>query len=409
MNMDTGGWMVLILAGATTLVRAGQLLGAMGLVRAKNVASTGFRILMDLCISALCFWAVGAAILFQVRNPVLGVRLEYLLGMGELPADWLRMLAAVLIATGIVSPAVAERSKLVVPLAAAALLATLLVPLLLHWTTRGWLSQLGLIDTAGAAAVQLAGGACAATAAFFVGPRQNKYNRDGSSNMIPGHNIPLMLLGTMLILIGWIAYVAMMAFPAAGPVAGAARGAHIPANVLVAAAAAGLLSLVVARIRYGKADVLLSCAGILGGLVSITAAAGTVRSPAAFVIGAVAGILVPWMLVSLDLRVKLDDPGGVVAIHGVGAIWALLAAGIFRYASLEQWLWGLAIQALAIGAVLSLVVACTAGLMLALHATTGLRAADAEEYDGLDLAEHDINAHPDFQQTMIKSYHLREA
>jgi Amt family ammonium transporter len=134
-----------------------------------------------------------------------------------------------------------------------------------------------------------------------------------------------------------------------------------------------------------------------------------VRSPAAFVIGAVAGILVPWMLIRFDLRLRLDDPAGVVAIHGAGGAWALLAAGIFRYASLQQWLIGLAVQALAIGAVLSLVIACTAGLMLLLHATTGLRAAEADEYDGLDLAEHDINAHPDFQQTMIKSYHLREA
>ncbi|HWP40097.1 MAG TPA: hypothetical protein VNL70_04175 [Tepidisphaeraceae bacterium] len=408
--MDTGGWIVMILAGAAMLVRAGQLLVAMGLVRAKNAASTGFRSLADVCIVTLCFWAVGAAILFQVHNPVLGIRLEYLLGMGDLPADWVRMLVAVLIATGIICPAVAERSRFLVPLAAAALLAALLVPLLLHWTTRGWLSQIGLIDAAGAAAIHLAGGACAGAAAYLVGPRQNKYNRDGSSNMIPGHNIPLTLLATILMLIGWIAYVAMMTLPAAAGLAGgAAQSVSVPANVLVAAAAGGLLSLVIARIRYGKADVLLSCAGILGGLVSITAAAGTVRSPAAFVIGAVAGILVPWMLINFDLRLRLDDPAGVVAIHGAGGVWALLAAGIFRYASLQQWLIGLAIQALAIGAVLSLVIACTAGLMLLLHATTGLRAAEADEYDGLDLAEHDINAHPDFQQTMIKSYHLREA
>jgi Amt family ammonium transporter len=148
-------------------------------------------------------------------------------------------------------------------------------------------------------------------------------------------------------------------------------------------------------------------AGVLAGLVSITAV-GNIGTPAAFLIGLIAGIVVPWATIFLDTQFKIDDPGGVIAIHGIGAIWALLAAAIFSPLAWSQRFHVLAVQVVGVIVVIALSAIVTAIVMLVLKATTGLRAKESEEFEGLDLAEHDINAHPDFQQTTIKSYHLRE-
>lgn len=392
-------WVVVLAAGAL-LVRAGQMLGAMGLARAKNVASAGFRSLADLCIATLAFWAIGSAILFQLNNQVIGIRADYLIGWNGLSREWFSMLAVVLIATGTIGPAISERSRLPVPLALGALLAGVLVPLVLFWTRFGWLDELEFIDHAGASAIHLVPALCAAITAVFVGARDGKYNRDGSSNMIPGHSVPMILMSVMLMLVGWVPYMYCVE-RALGPDAGA--------NALIAAAAAGAASLVIAWVRFGKADILLTCGGILGGLVAITSAADGVGPPGAFLIGAIAGIIIPWITVFIDMRLKIDDPGGVIAIHGAGAIWGLIAAGLLAPAPIAQRFKLIGIQLLGIFVITVTTIFLAAIVVFALKVFMPLRSKEADEYDGLDLAEHDINAHPDFQQTMIKSYHLREA
>src|SRR5262249_23105685 len=150
--------------------------------------------------------------------------------------------------------------------------------------------------------------------AMVVGAREGKYNRDGSSNMIPGHSIPMILASIMLMLIGWSPYM-ISAAPALVPSA-------TVANVLISAAAGGLTSMAISQLRFGKADILLTISGILAGLVAITAVSSRVGSAAALLIGLIAGLIVPWMMVMIDLSLKIDDPAGVIAIHGVGGLWA---------------------------------------------------------------------------------------
>lgn len=396
--MDSA-WVVVLAAGAL-LVRAGQMVGAMGLARAKNVASAGFRSLADLCVCTLVFWVIGSAILFQVNNGLFGFRLGYLIGWGGLDERWFAALSVILIATGIVAPVLAERSRLIVPLAIGALLAGVLVPMVFFWTKRGWLEYFGYVDRAGASAIHLVPSLCAAIAAVLVGPREGKYNRDGSSNMIPGHSVLMILISLMLMIAGWVPYMIC---------ASDGASTNVAANVLISAAAGGLMSLVIAWLRFGKADVLLMCSGLLGGLVAITAAADRTGTPGAFVIGAVAGVIVPWATVMLDLRLKIDDPAGVVAAHGVGAVWGLLAATVFATPTVGLFLKALLMAFIGIFVISITTITMAGGLMIALKIFMPIRAKEADEYDGLDLAEHDINAHPDFQQTMIKSYHLREA
>lgn len=391
-------WLVLLGVGAL-LVRLGQALGAMGMSRAKNVASAGFRSLADLCIATLCFWAIGSAILFHPTNPVLAVATDYLALWNGHPKAFFTYLAMTLIATGIIAPAVAERSKLRVPLMLGALVAGLIVPIIGHWTWFGWLDRLGFIDVGGAAPIHLAPAICAAIGALLVGPREAKFNRDGSSNMIPGHSVPMVLTSVMLMLIGWVPYI----------LAGNVKDlGHAAGNIFVAAAAGGATATIVGQFRFGKADVLLACSGIVGGLVAITAGGDAINSPSAFLVGVLAGLVIPWLTVVIDLRFRIDDPGGVIAVHGGGAVLGLLATGMLAPGSIALRFQHLGIQTLGMGSAILLTAPLATALMIVLRAG-GVRSKDADEYDGLDLAEHDVNAHPDFQQTMIKSYHLREA
>jgi len=279
-----------------------------------------------------------------------------------------------------------------------------------HWAWFGWLQNLGFIDVGGAAVLHMTGGVCAAVGVVFVGPRAGKYNRDGSANGIPGHSVPLVVLGVTLMVAAWVPYVAGASLRnGAGRLDEDAVVAMAAFNVLVAGASGGAAALVLGRLRYGKPDVFLTSSGALGGLVAISASAPVVGSLAAAVIGALAGVIVPTATVWLDLRWHLDDPSGGVAIHGVGGLWGTLAAGVFAPVGWAERFGRIAHQITGILVIL-VTVAVVSGLVFAgMKAVVGLRSKEADEYDGLDLAEHDINAYPDFQQTMIKSYHLREA
>ena len=396
---------IALLGTAVLLMRVGQVLYATGMCRSKNAAGTATRVVADLCVSVLLFWAVGAAVLGQRSNGVFGVDTKLLLGASGGTAETFFYAAVVLVATGAVGGTLAERSKFLPACAASALLAGLVVPVASNWAWGGWLARWGFRDVAGASSVHLAAGVCAAAGAALVGPRTGKYNRDGSANMIPGHNIPLAAAGVLAMLAAWVPYVLGCALLHGG----AGDNFATPMNVLLAAAAGGAVSIGIAQVRYGKPDVVLSMGGVLAGLVSITAAGGTVGTGAAVLIGGVAGVLVPTAMIALDLLVHLDDPTGGVSIHGVGGLWGVLAAGIFAPVGFADRLKLLGVQAVGAVAVVLLAGVLSVALFAALRATVGLRLREADEYDGLDLAEHDIGAYPDFQQTTIKSYHLREA
>jgi Amt family ammonium transporter len=269
----------------------------------------------------------------------------------------------------------------------------------------------GYFDLAGASTLHVAAGVFAAVAAAIVGPRNGKFNRDGSSAIMPGHNLPLLSVGALLMFVGWAPYIAgaSLAHLRIAPgteVIYAAPGAF---NALLAGAAAGLASLLYSQLRYGKPDIMLVVTGLLGGLVSVSAGATAMPAWAAVSIGAVAGVIVPLAAVTIDLRGRLDDPGGIIAIHAVGGALGTLAVAFVLPVTpapsrFQQF--GIQLLGLLSIALFSAVVALL--LFLMLKKTVGIRSKEADEFDGLDLAEHDIGAYPDFQQTTIKSYHLRE-
>lgn len=403
---------LVLLAAVALLVRVGQALYAAGLSRSKNAAAAVMRAVTDFCVAALAYWAVGASILFQEHNRVFGFEVDLLPGgSGAGGAGFLFFLPLVLIATGAVSGAVAERCRFFPLCVVSAVMAGLVVPAAGNWVWSGWLQPLRFTDHAGASVFHVSAGVCAAVGALLVGPRAGKYNRDGSTNMIPGHNLPLAAIGVLLMAVGWVGYIAGREAVGMGADPAAVRAAVSAAvSAFLAAAAGGLTAVVVARLRYGKSDVLLALLGVLGGLVAVTAGGGAFTSNRAVVVGAVAGLLVPASAVFLDLFLRLDDPAGTVAVHGVGGAWGVLAAGLFQFpAPAGEYFKHLGVQVLGLVAIAVLAAIVTGTTWLLLRAMAGLRASEADEYDGLDLAEHDIGAYPDFQQTMIKSYHLREA
>jgi Amt family ammonium transporter len=212
----------------------------------------------------------------------------------------------------------------------------------------------------------------------------------------------------LLILAGWLPSVmgsALLRELGSGAAAVAAAGI----NALLASAAGGIGAAIIVKMRYSRVDLTALCAGLLGGAVAMTAGCGTITPWEAAVLGVVAGMLTPVASQWLDFKCHIDDAVGVIAPHGVGAIVAILGAGVFSQKEIAGRLAAMGVQCLGLGCVAVATVALSWMVYAALRRVSDLRVSEGDEFDGLDLAQHDVNAYPDFQQTMIKSYHMREA
>jgi Amt family ammonium transporter len=376
-----------MLGVAAILLRIGYALYLAGISRSKNTVATLFRAIVEIAIGILAYAAIGAAIRGSWRE------IAHPMGSTAL------FLAAVyLIGPAIVSGATIERCKSNIGIASAVLMPGILTPLtwrLLQWN---WLVNHGFVDEAGATFIHFSAALVALIAVAAVGPRMGKYNRDGSTNAIPGHNLPLTTGGAMLILAMWIPYVAGFA----------SNWADAAFNAVLAGAAGVVAAFIYCSIRYGRQDVFLVYAGMLGGLVSITAGADLLNPVRAVLAGAVAGIIVPYAVVKLDMIWKIDDPAAGIAIHGLGGLWSAIAVAMLARGDWSRRLGRLGAAAAALAIVAALALAASALVFFLLRATVGVRPREADEFDGLDLSQYDLNAYPDFQQTTIKSYHLRE-
>jgi len=395
----------LLCALGALLIRAGFAIHGAGMSRSKNSAGAVVRHLCDFCVAVLAFWAIGYAIISS-GSRFFGVRGGALFGINESETPMMIVqTVAVLIATGIVPGVLAERARFWPSLASAILLAAVVVPVVVLWTLKwvdqeGWLARTGYTDAGGAGWLHLPGALCAAVGAVFVGARTGKFNRDGSSTAIPGHSLPLVGVGVFVQLLGFFFFVT------------ATAGSHAytaAMNVLLAGAAGGVASTLLGKFRYYKPDIHLTYAGVIGALVAISAGAGVVPGLGAVLIGAVAGVVVPMAILSLDVMLRIDDPSGGIAIHGGGAIWGLIATPLVaRGLTTGQRFKTLGAQLLGTAAIALLTVVLSVVLWTLLKRLGKVRASEADEFDGLDLAEHDVGAYPDFQQNTIKSYHLRE-
>lgn len=214
-------------------------------------------------------------------------------------------------------------------------ISTIIYPIFGNWAWGGgWLSQLGkkglgqgYIDFAGSGVVHAVGGFTGLAGAYVLGARLGKYNKDGSSNVIPGHNMIFAIIGTLILAFGWFGFNPGSTLGASG--SGFLRIGLIAVNTMLAGAAGSLSAMLYMWWRTGKPDGAMTANGLLAGLVAITAPSGFVSPVFAVVIGLVAGVLVAVSVWFFDNVAKVDDPVGAISVHGVCGAWGVFSVGLF--------------------------------------------------------------------------------
>ena len=397
-HMDTL-WM-LIAAVLVFFMQAGFAMVESGFTRAKNASNIIMKNIMDFGIGSLLFFVAGFGLMYG--DSVAGLFGGSGFGNPTLidsPVSILFQTVFCATAATIVSGAMAERTKFVSYLIYSAGISLIIYPIAGHWVWGGgWLAQLsiggaGFVDFAGSTLVHSVGGWAALVGAKLLGPRIGKFKKDGTPNAIPGHNITLGALGVFILWFGWFGF-----NPGSQLAADHAIG-HIAMTTNLSAAIGAVTVMALSWVRYGKPDVSMTLNGALAGLVAITAGCASVGMWGAIAIGFVAGIVVVFGVEFIERKLKIDDPVGAIAVHGMcGAVGTLLV-GVF---ALDGGLIAgggfglLAVQAIGVAAYLVWTLATSFILFGGIKKTIGLRVTKEEEIMGLDLGEHGAESYSDF-------------
>ncbi|HEY4323536.1 MAG TPA: ammonium transporter [Mucilaginibacter sp.] len=277
----------------------------------------------------------------------------------------------------------------------------------------GWLSQLGVnfglghghVDFAGSSVVHMVGGMAALAGAIVIGPRKGKYNADGTVNTIPGHNIPMALVGTFILAFGWFGF-----NPGSTLAGGDLRISVVAVNTLLASGAGALGALFFMYAKGQKPDPGMLANGLLAGLVAITAPCAFVTSLSAVIIGLIAGVIVILVVNLLDQKLKIDDPVGAFAVHGANGAWGVLALGLFADGSYGDGWNGVkgTVKGLFYGDASQFVAECIGALTCAIfvfvvmyvffkiqNKISPIRTPEADEIAGLDIPEMGVHGYVD--------------
>ncbi|MEX0914720.1 MAG: ammonium transporter, partial [Wenzhouxiangellaceae bacterium] len=302
-------------------------------------------------------------------------------------SDFFFQVVFVATAMSIVSGAVAERMKLWSFFLFAVVLTGFIYPVQGFWKWGGgFLETAGFLDFAGSGVVHMTGAAAALAGVLLLGARRGKYTRDGVIHAIPGCNLPLATLGTLILWLGWFGFNGGSELKLSN-VDEANAVARVFVNTNMAAAGGLLAALMTARIWFGKADLTMALNGALAGLVSITAEPLMPTPLGSTLIGAVGGLLVVASIIGLD-KLRIDDPVGAISVHGTVGIWGLLAVPIYNADA------ALLKQLLGIGSIFAWVFGTSIVVWLAIKATLGLRVSEEQEYEGVDQGECGLEAYP---------------
>ncbi len=310
--------------------------------------------------------------------------------------------------------AMAERVKYSAVVITSFFISIFLYPVFANWVWGGgWLSTLGknfglghgVVDFAGSAVVHSMGGMLALAGAIVIGPRIGKFKKDGTARAFPGHDIPMAIIGTIILFFCWFAFNAGSTLNATD-----LRLSVVATNTMIAGAIGGLVAMAFMWIRFGKPDPSMTANGALAGLVAITAPCAFVNGLSAFAIGAVAGVLVCLAVPFVENRFKLDDPVGAISVHGVNGFWGVLSLGLFADGSYGDGYNGVAggvrglfygdasqfvAQLIAVGVLLVFGFGVSYAFFRVLDRVWGLRSAPEDELEGLDVPEMGVLAYPD--------------
>jgi Amt family ammonium transporter len=305
-------------------------------------------------------------------------------------SDFFFQVVFVATAMSIVSGAVAERMKLWSFFAFAVVLTAVIYPVQGFWNWGGGFltENFGYFDFAGSGTVHLCGAAAALAGVVVLGARKGKYGKNGEINAIPGCNLPLATLGTLILWLGWFGFNGGSELKVSD-VAEANSVALVFVNTNMAAAGGLVFALLLSRFWFGKADLTMALNGALAGLVSITADPLSPTPIVATLIGSIGGMIVVASIVAFD-KIRIDDPVGAISVHGTVGIWGVLAVLLTNNDAtfLGQIVGVISIFAWAF--FVSLIV------WFALKAIMGIRVSEEEEYEGIDISECGLEAYPEF-------------
>lgn len=403
---------VMIATVLVILMQGGFILLEAGSTRMKNAGHIAGKTIFTFGITSLVFWAVGYGFIYGEGNLFIGMS-NFFYGDFETVADglvgsldFLFQLAFAGIALTIAFGGFAERAKLSVYLVFAVLFSAFVYPVVAHWIWGdGWLASLEKQDFAGSTVVHLTGAMAALAAIILLKPRIGKYNKDGSSNELYGHNQVYTALGVLILWVGWFGF-------NAGSTLGVADGffGFVALNTNLAAGAGAIAALLIAWAVTGKADVPTMLNGALAGLVAITASCAFVDPWAAVVIGTIGGLIVFFSMKFFD-KMKIDDPIFALSVHGVAGVWGTLSTGFFATPALAEMNGGLAgvlygggftqlgVQTLGVvtaggyAFIVSFVILSIMKVVM-----NGLRVTEEEEIVGLDISEHGSYGYPESMQ-----------
>ena len=421
-------------------VQCGFAMVETGFCRAKNAAHTMTMNFMVFLVGAIGYFILGFALQFggsggaaglgsgggvldsMLSIPGLGGFLGYkgffLNGTYDAGVYALFFFQMVFMDTTVTIPtgSMAERVKYSAMVITSFFISMFLYPLFGNWVWGGgFLATLGknfglghgVVDFAGSAVVHSMGGMIALSGAIVIGPRIGKFKKDGSSRAFPGHNIPMAIIGTIILFFCWFAFNAGSTLSASD-----FRLSVVATNTMVAGAIGGLVAMMYMWVKFGKPDPSMTANGALAGLVAITAPCAFVNGISSFIIGAIAGVLVCLAVPFVENMLKLDDPVGAISVHCVNGTWGVIALGLFADGTYGDGLNGVSggVRGLFFGdasqfaaqmiAVLVLIIwgfGVSLLFFLLLDKFWGLRVAPEDELGGLDIPEMGVLAYPDSQ------------
>ncbi len=392
---------ILIAAVLVFIMHLGFAALESGFVRKKNTVNILFKNSMIIAIGLLSYCFIGFNLMYPGESAAGGFfgfagfglsmpegiagAMEYADGSYSYWSDFI--FQAMFAATGatIVSGAVAERMKLNAFLVFTLVFVSLCYPIAGMWKWgAGWLDARGFYDFAGSTLVHSVGGWAALACIIVLGARKGKYTKKGIQ-AIPGHSMPLATLGVFLLWFGWFGFNGGSVL-SADPVA----VSLVFVTTSLAASAGAIGAFFTSYFMFKSHDLSMVLNGILGGLVGITAGADLMSPTDAILIGLVAGIIIPLSVIFFDRTLKLDDPVGATSVHLVCGIWGTLAVGIFG--SMAGWA-QLIEQLIGVGAIAIFVFTFAFVVISFLKVTMGIRVEEEEEAQGLDLAEHNMEAY----------------
>jgi Amt family ammonium transporter len=411
-----------------------------GFCRAKNAAHTMTMNFMVFLVGAIGFFLVGfalqmggsggaatlgsgGAVLNKVISiPGLGGIIGYkgfaLSGTYDVGVYALFFFQMVFMDTTVTIPtgAMAERVKYSAIVITSFFISMFLYPLFGNWVWGGgWLSTLGknfgighgVVDFAGSAVVHSMGGMIALAGAIVIGPRIGKFKKDGTARAFPGHDIPMAIIGTIILFFCWFAFNAGSTLSASD-----LRLSVVATNTMIAGAVGGLVAMFYMWIKYGKPDPSMTANGALAGLVAITAPCAFVNGISSLIIGFIAGLLVCVAVPFVENKLKLDDPVGAISVHCVNGLWGVISVGLFADGTYGNGINGVAggVRGLFFGdasqlaaQLIAIVVLIVWGFGLSyiffkiLDKVWGLRVNPEDELAGLDVPEMGVLAYPDSQ------------